>query len=87
MKIKLFLLVWEYLILEDKYNKLNKAEFDCFWNVISYRINFKTHDFDLDKKIKNRQERIKKEIKNHVWYWNYLLFIWNRSYFIKKFKL
>lgn len=80
------LLTWEYLLLEDQFDKLNRAEYDYYWNVIAYRRNWETFDFKENDRIINRQEEIKKEIKERLWNWNYFLFNFFRSHFIKKFK-
>jgi len=74
----------EYLCLDEELNELNRAEFDYYWNVKAYNINWKTYNKSKAQEISDRMLEIEKIIKERHWLWNYFLFLHFRSFFRKK---
>ena len=78
---ELLFLVGKYIDNKRHLEKINNA--DIYGN---YKFCYKK---DLHKSVLLLEEwdKIKKDIKNQVWTWNYIIFLFNRNYFYKKLKL
>ena len=71
----------EYIKITRRLEELNHA--NPYWAyTFCYRKDLKESILYFTK-----LKQVKKEIKDLVWRWNYFLFLFNRTYFYKKFKI